>query len=110
MAKDIIYSNDIRDNDGYVVYDICYSRDKKWSVAILDVLSAPGHVHKIGVEHFIVLEGNLDISLGDEQYLLGPGKHIHIPIGTKHILKSASGEFVRLLCVNFPAFDPNDMY
>ena len=108
--KDIICSYEKRDNDGYVVYDLSYDIDKKWSVAILDISSAPGHVHKIGIEHFIVLEGNLDISLDDVQYILAPGRYIKIPIGVKHLLKSAGDDPVRLLCVNFPAFDPSDMY
>ena len=99
-----------RELDGYIVYDLSTDPDKKWSVAILDLEAAPVHFHKLGVENFTILDGELDITLDGVRYILGAGRSIKVPIGTRHELKSASKERpVRLLCVNFPAFDPDDM-
>lgn len=106
----IEYYQEKRELDGYVVYDLSTAPDKKWSVAILDVQAAPVHFHKLGVENFTILEGELDITLDGVKYILGVGRSVKVPIGTRHELKSASKDKpVRLLCVNFPAFDPDDM-
>lgn len=98
------------ENTGYEAYLLCADDASKWSVAILDLMEAPSHFHKIGIEHFIVLGGELHIDLDGISYTLKAGQSVHISQGAKHHLKSATSTPVRLLCVNFPAFDPQDFY
>jgi mannose-6-phosphate isomerase-like protein (cupin superfamily) len=96
---------------GYEVYLLASDpAGDKWSIAILDVLDAQPHFHKIGNEHFIVLNGELDITLDGVRHRLIAGQSVHIPPGIVHHLKSSNQTPVRLLCINFPAFDPKDFY
>jgi len=96
---------------GYDVYLLASDpAGDKWSIAILDVLDAQPHFHKTGNEHFIVLNGGLDITLNGVRHSLTAGQSVHIPPGIVHHLKSTSRTPVRLLCINFPAFDPKDFY
>jgi quercetin dioxygenase-like cupin family protein len=45
---------------------------------------APGHVHERDVECFYVLEGTLDIGVGDAVHHATPGTFIHVPKQTVH--------------------------
>lgn len=95
-------------DQGYEVYLL--SHTALWSIAILDIHQAPAHYHKIGYEHFVVLNGELSIELDDKHYSLSSGQSVHIPPGIIHRLKSAKETAVRVLCVNFPTFNPNDFF
>lgn len=58
---------------------------------------APGgkvtpHYHLSYTERFAVLEGRLNLLLGDEQLVLGPGEEVTVPIGTLHAWSNASSE------------------
>jgi len=104
------YISKIQDQ-GYDVYLLTSDPvGDKWSIAILDVWDAHQHFHKIGNEHFIVLNGELDITLDGIQHILTAGQSVHIPPGIVHHLKSTSQTPVRLLCINFPAFNPKDFH
>lgn len=83
---------------------------QKWSLALLEIRNSPKHFHRIEKEIFIVTEGVLDIEIDGECKLLKTGEVIEIFPGQIHQLKSASDEPVRVLCFNFPAFNPKDMY
>ncbi len=94
----------------HVVYEMCADPDHKWSLAIIDVKDVVPHFHKNETEHFIVLSGQLHIQLQNVTHTLGAGQSVHIAPGQIHHLRSANTQTVRLLCVNFPAFDPCDFY
>lgn len=94
---------------GYTAYTLAQD-EHHWSIALLDVNEAPLHYHKIETEQFIVLNGVLEITLDGATHLLYPGQSVNIPLGIKHHVKSALATPVRLLCINFPSFDPEDYY
>lgn len=58
----------------------------------------------------MVLEGELDITVNTVHYLLKIGQSMHLQPGVIHHLKFTSNTPARLLCVNFPAFDPADFH
>lgn len=97
----------------YVVYDLIPGEltGQNWSLAILEINDSPNHYHKFGKEIFVVMNGELNIEVDGTNYLIKPGDLVHISANKIHHLKSAKGEKpVRVLCVNFPAFNPEDMY
>lgn len=100
------------DAGNYAVYNIIQGRatEEKWSVAVLEIHDSPKHYHKIEKEMFIVLNGELDIEIDGEHQQKKVGELVVIMPSKIHQLKSALSEPVRVLCVNFPAFDPVDMH
>jgi mannose-6-phosphate isomerase-like protein (cupin superfamily) len=96
---------------GYAAYTLMTDPEgDKWSIAILDVIDAEAHFHEIENEHFMVLNGELEITVDGVQHRLTAGQTVHIQPGNIHHLKSTSDTPVRLLCVNFPAFDLADFH
>lgn len=69
-------------------------------VAGLSVLQpgagAPLHVHADVDEIFIVLEGTLDFTLGDERLTVGPDHTIAIPAGVRHAFTAVGPGPVRM--------------
>jgi quercetin dioxygenase-like cupin family protein len=57
---------------------------------------APGHIHEHEAEGFYIVEGNLDIGVGDAVYHATPGDYIYVPKQTVHdwIVTSASCKFL----------------
>lgn len=96
--------------EGFTVYELAQSLDKTWSVAILDIMNAPRHFHKNGIECFLVLSGELTIECDGLTRRLKAGQSISIEPGIVHSLQSESDSPVRVLCLNFLAFDENDFY
>lgn len=94
----------------HVVYEMCADPDHKWSLAIIDVKDIVPHFHEKGTEHFIVLSGQLTIEIQGVTHILAPGQSAHVAPGQGHHLKSTAAQSARLLCVNFPAFDPSDFH
>ena len=89
---------------------MCADPDHKWSLSIIDLKDVVPHFHENGTEHFIVLSGQITLKLQDATYDLITGQSIHITPGQISHLKSANAQIARLLCVNFPAFDPGDFH
>ena len=57
---------------------------------------APLHVHKDVDEIFIVIEGTLDLRLGDERHLVPPDHTIAIPAGVPHAFVAVGPAPVRM--------------
>ncbi len=100
------------DKGEYAVYETITGdeTDGLWSLAIIEINDSPNHVHKIESEQFIVVNGVLSVELNNRKKILEVGESIRIPKGSVHHLMSANSDPVRVLCFNFPAFDPTDMY
>jgi quercetin dioxygenase-like cupin family protein len=49
------------------------------------------HVHPDHVDSFLVLEGEVEFTLGDERVVLGPGSFVSAPPGARHGFRSAGG-------------------
>lgn len=60
---------------------------------------APGHRHRSDAEGFFILEGTLDIGVGDRTYQATPGSFIHVPKDTVHDWRvtSASCRFLVII-------------
>lgn len=101
------------DNGDYSAYEIVppgVVEGNPWSTALLEIQSSPKHYHLKGSEMFIVVNGELAIQVDEKWHHLSPGQFINIPPTKTHFLKSATNKPVRIMCVNFPAFDPQDFY
>lgn len=65
----------------------------------------PGHVHATEDDAWLVLDGVLTVTVGDDREVLraGPGTFVLVPQGTYHALDNESGADVRFLNVHSPA-------
>ncbi len=97
--------------DGYGVYELVQgaATGKRWSAALLEISDSPRHYHRNEKEFFIVVNGDLDIEIGNQREHLAQGESICIHPGNVHKLRSRYKDPVRVLCFSFPAFDPSDM-
>ena len=74
---------------------------------------APGgkvtpHYHLSYTERFTVIDGRLNVQLGDVHHVLGPGEDLTVPAGTLHAWSNASAErtVAQLeLCPGQPGFE-----
>ncbi len=55
-------------------------------------LSYQSHRHR--AEHWVIVDGHPEVVLDDEVHALGPGDHIHIPLGTRHRIRNPGDETV----------------
>lgn len=60
------------------------------------------HTHDGETDAFYVLEGELELTLGDETFLAGPGTFVAAPPGVRHGFKVPAGSRVRFLNVHSP--------
>lgn len=63
-----------------------------------------GHVHGAEDDSFLVLEGTLSVTLGEDRREVhaGPGTYVLVPAGTYHALLNAGPDAVRFLNVHAP--------
>jgi quercetin dioxygenase-like cupin family protein len=61
------------------------------------------HFHKLHVDSFYVLEGELEFKVGDETHRAGPGGFVSVPPGTIHAFTNPGPGSVRFLNVHSPA-------
>jgi mannose-6-phosphate isomerase-like protein (cupin superfamily) len=62
----------------------------------------PPHVHDELVDSFYVLEGTLDLVVGEERVTLGTGGFACVLPGTRHTFSNSSDSRVRFLNINAP--------
>lgn len=62
------------------------------------------HRHAEEDDSFLVLEGTLSLTLGEDEQQVeaGPGTFVLVPAGTAHAIRNAGPEDVRLLNVHAP--------
>ncbi len=60
-------------------------------------------IEHAGEEMGYVIEGSLDLTLGETTYTLNPGDSFHFPSNVPHGYRNSTGEIVRILWVNTPA-------
>ena len=58
---------------------------------------APLHLHEEVDEVIVVIEGTLDVQIGDERHTVGPNQTISIPVGTPHAFTVISKEGARII-------------
>lgn len=59
----------------------------------------PLHLHREIAESLYVLSGRLDLQVGDERRIAGPGTFVSIPPGIAHTMSVAGEEPVRMLMI-----------
>ena len=57
----------------------------------------PPHIHRREAESYYILEGTLDVTLGDRRFQAGPGDFVHTPIGTAHAFHNSGRTTARML-------------
>ena len=62
----------------------------------------PPHIHHREQESFYVLEGVLDIKMGDKVVQAATGDFVHIPCGTVHSFRNTGSSTARLLLIFSP--------
>lgn len=63
----------------------------------------PPHVHNREDEAFWVLEGELDVSVGESSFRADAGSFVHLPRGVPHSFENPSDEPARFLTLVVPA-------
>ncbi|HEX2977817.1 MAG TPA: cupin domain-containing protein [Candidatus Babeliales bacterium] len=96
----------------YAAYDLFYDCkiNGEWSASLLEINDSPKHYHRIGLEIFVVVNGQLAIEIDGCRQILNVGESVTLLPGMVHHLKSSGNSPVRVLCFNFPAFDQSDMH
>jgi mannose-6-phosphate isomerase-like protein (cupin superfamily) len=62
----------------------------------------PPHIHHREQESFYVLDGTLDIQMGDRTVRASTGDFVHIPCGTIHCFRNTGASSARLLLIFSP--------
>jgi quercetin dioxygenase-like cupin family protein len=65
-------------------------------------------VHDDGEEILYLLDGELEFTLGTTTFTLTAGQAVAVPRGTPHGSTNRSGQMVRMLAANSPAFRAED--
>jgi uncharacterized cupin superfamily protein len=65
----------------------------------------PPHRHTNCSEAYFVLDGQVSVTVEDEQLVVGPEGFVLIPRGTAHSFGNASDNEARLLVIHAPAMD-----
>ncbi len=68
------------------------------SMGILEVgAGAPLHLHEEVDEIILVLNGTLEVKIGDEVHIVGPNQTVSIPVGVPHAFTVVSSEGARIV-------------
>lgn len=62
----------------------------------------PPHIHRREQESFYLLEGTLDIQMGDKVVQASQGDFVHIPLGTVHCFRNTGSGTARMLLIFSP--------
>lgn len=78
---------------------------RRWDLTPYPGDMAPPHIHHKGDEAFCVLEGRLEVLVGDRRQTLDAGDYVVVPAGTVHTFATVGDETVRVLVVMTPQID-----
>ena len=90
--------------DGYRLILVATDQISVIEIGFDETLVVPPHTHPDHTDSFLVLEGEVEFTAGDETVVLGPGGFISSPPGARHGFRSA-GAFARVLNVHSPDGD-----
>ena len=63
----------------------------------------PPHLHTREDESFVCLTGRLDVTLGDQEYVLEPGDYLFLPRNVVHTFRNSADVESRVISVVSPA-------
>jgi quercetin dioxygenase-like cupin family protein len=78
---------------------------RKWDLTPRPYPQAPLHIHDRGDEGFVVLAGELDVTLGHEVTRLRPGDFVVVPAGTAHTFATVAHIAATVLVTMTPQID-----
>jgi mannose-6-phosphate isomerase-like protein (cupin superfamily) len=78
---------------------------RRWELAHYPGDQAPPHVHLASDEAFCVVRGRLEVLVGDERRIIGPGEHVTVPAGTAHTFATVDPDGADVFCVMTPEVD-----
>lgn len=113
----------VHENEGAVVPDICGTAVElinartsgSTKVSFAKLIIKPGqksrrHYHKQTEEIYYILSGSGKVRIRDEQFDVGPGYAMLMPIGVSHQITNTSDEDLIFVCADAPVFDESDVY
>jgi mannose-6-phosphate isomerase-like protein (cupin superfamily) len=62
-------------------------------------------VHEASDEAFLVVEGTLEVALGEARVRVAAGEHVHVPAGTAHTFRTVGEAPVRVVAIMTPEVD-----
>ena len=78
---------------------------REWNLAPYPGDQAPPHIHHRSDEAFIVLDGQLEVLVGNERRVLTAGQSVMIPAGTVHTFATRGAGGTRVVAVMTPEID-----
>ena len=94
-----------------IVYEITTQQNGlPFGVAIADIQESEAHFHRVTMETYTVVQGDLEVSLNSEQHILHPGDVIKIPLGVVHSARSLDETPARITVTTIPEFSQEDYY
>jgi quercetin dioxygenase-like cupin family protein len=97
------------DHPAEIVYEMTtHQHDLPFEIAIADVQQSDPHFHKVTMETYTVVQGDLEVRLDAESHLLHPGDVIRIAPSVIHSAKSLRDTPARITVTTIPAFSMND--
>ncbi|MFQ5592958.1 MAG: cupin domain-containing protein [Anaerolineae bacterium] len=113
----IIGLDEVEPRDGYcgAIFELIKpynSEAERLSCVLVEV--APGarsrpHRHITGEEIYFVVSGTGVVHLGNHTQTISPGHVVHIPPGVRHVVENDSSTSLRLLVVNAPPYQAEDI-
>ena len=78
-------------DDGYRLVRVAIDEISAIELDFDETLVVEPHTHPDHTDSFLVLEGEVEFTAGDETVVLGPGGFISSPPGARHGFRSAGG-------------------
>jgi quercetin dioxygenase-like cupin family protein len=91
-------------SDGYRLIRVDLPEIAAIEIDFDETLVVDPHTHDDHTDSFLVLEGEVEFTAGDETVVLGPGGFISSPAGARHGFRSAGGR-ARVLNFHTPRSD-----
>jgi quercetin dioxygenase-like cupin family protein len=94
-----------------IVYEITTQQSGlPFGIAIADIQQSEAHFHKVTLETYTVVQGDLEVSLDGERRVLHPGDVIKIPLGVVHSARSLDETPARITVTTIPEFTSKDYH
>ena len=85
------------------------NRNQSFAEAIVEPGASTGlHAHAVTEEIYHVTAGSGLMTLGQEEFTIGPGDTVCIPPGTPHRVRNTGQEPLRILCACSPPYAHDD--
>ena len=88
-------------NDGYRRILVATEQISVIEIGFDESLVVDPHTHDDHTDSFLVLEGEVEFTAGDDTVVLGPGGFISSPPGARHGFRNA-GKYARVLNIHSP--------